>query len=83
MYGYLNFLQGISEFPTTILSVLGWVMQLTTKIMTMRIMTMRVMITGEVEPSKSEQHWLLHWHFSQFYLFNEFSVMQVLKKQQV
>ena len=77
-YGYLNFLQGISEFPTTILSVLEWLMQLTAKIMTMMVMT-----TGEVEQSKSEQHWLLQWHFSQFYLFKDFPMMQVLKKQQV
>ena len=55
-------------------------MELTMRTMTM-MMTM-TMNTGEVEPFESVQHFLLQSHFSQCYSFDEFPMMQVLKKQQ-
>ena len=55
-------------------------MELTMRTMTMMIMTMN---TKEVVPFESVQHLRLRWHFSQFYSFEKFPMMQVLKKQQV
>ena len=80
MCQYFDFLQRISEVQT----FLGWLMELLMEL-TMRTMTMMIMTmnTKEVVPFESVQHLRLRWHFSQFYSFEKFPMMQVLKKQQV
>lgn len=80
MCQYFDFLQRISEVQT----FLGWLMELLMEL-TMRTMTMMIMTMNkeEVEQFESVQHLLLQWHFSQYYSFDEFPMMQVLKKQEL